>query len=288
MNAMTMKTRSRRLILGLSLLTPLSGLATAADLAVYKARPPAPVPVWSWTGFYGGANIGYGWDQRNVGLSIGTTDPATFGGFIDAFAASGSVPQSLSPSARGAVGGLQIGYNWQTSATWLFGVEADIQGAGIKGSETQARFPQFFDATSTSVEKKIEWFGTVRARLGVLPAPWLLLYATGGLAYGKTAISFNTVDRDFGCITDATLCATGSSSSVKVGWTAGGGIEALMWNNWTFKAEYLYVDLGSRSVDIPAFTVPLIFYTPSTDFREHIVRVGVNYHFNPGPVVAKY
>ena len=280
--------RKTALMLGAALLTQLSGLAFAADLPVYKARPPAPAPAWSWTGFYGGANVGYGWDQRDVGLSIGTTDPATFAGFLDDFRRSGSVPQSLSPSARGAVGGLQIGYNWQTNATWLFGLEADIQGVGIKGSDTQARFPQFFDATSTSVEKKIEWFGTVRARLGVLPAPWLLLYATGGLAYGKTGFSFNVTDPKSGCIADATLCATGSSSSVKVGWTAGGGIEAAMWNNWTFKAEYLYVDLGSRSVDIAAFTVPAIFYTPTTDFREHIVRVGVNYHFNAGPVVAKY
>jgi outer membrane immunogenic protein len=271
-------------LVGVALVAQLTGLATAADLAVYKARPPAPV--WSWTGFYGGANVGYGWDRRDVGLSFAATDPQ-LAPALAATLAAGSFPASLSPSADGLIGGLQIGYNWQIGTNWLFGFEADIQGSGIKGTASEARFPQFFDATSTTVEKKIDWFGTVRARLGVLATPTMLLYATGGLAYGKTEISFNTVDADFGCIPFGTLCANGTSSGVKVGWTAGGGVEAMMWNNWTFKAEYLYLDLGSRSVDIPSFTLPIIV-TPSTDFREHVVRVGVNYHFNAGPVVARY
>jgi len=279
------RVKKKTWLLGVALFAQLTALAAAADLPVYKVRPPAPV--WSWTGFYAGANVGYGWDQRDVGLALGTTDPATFGGFIDALAASGSVPQSLSPSARGAIGGLQIGYNWQVGSIWLFGLEADIQASGIKGSETRTQFPQFFDPTTSGVEKKLDWFGTLRIRFGVLATPSLLFYATGGLAYGKTEISFNTADA-FGCIPNGTLCANGTSSGVKVGWTVGGGIEALMWNNWTLKAEYLYLDLGSRSVDIPAFTIPAIVYTPSTDFREHVVRVGVNYHFNSGPVVARY
>jgi len=272
-------------LLGVALVAQLTGFASAADLAVYKARPSAPVPVWSWAGFYGGANVGYGWDRRDVGLALGTTDPALVG-FVQAAQDIGLYPRSYSPSAKGIIGGLQIGYSWQVGPNGLFGLEADVQGAGIKGSQAHTAFGQF-DTTTSGVEKKLDWFGTVRARLGVLATPSLLFYATGGLAYGKTEISFNTADADFGCIPNATLCANGSSSGVKVGWTAGGGIEAMIANAWSLKAEYLYLDLGSRSADIVASTAPVI-YTPSTEFREHIVRVGVNYHFNTGPVVAKY
>jgi outer membrane immunogenic protein len=59
--------------------------------------------------------------------------------------------------------------------------------------------------------------------------------------------------------------------------------------NWGVKVEYLYVDLGGRSMNIPAFTLPAIVLSASTPFREQIARVGLNYHFDwAGPVVAKY
>jgi outer membrane immunogenic protein len=274
-------------LMGGALLGLWSGVACAADLPAYKARPAAPAPVWSWTGFYGGANVGYGWDRKDVPLAVGTTDPA-LEAFLNDFRQAGGFPASLSPSADGVIGGVQIGYNWQPAANWLFGLETDFQGSGIKGSQARTVPVPLFDTSRYSAEKKLDWFGTVRARLGVLATPSFLLYATGGLAYGKTKISFNVVNIDSGCIPDATLCANGSSSGVKAGWTAGAGIEAMLASNWSFKAEYLYVDLGSRSADIPASTVPAIIYTPSTKFQQHIARVGVNYHFNAGPVVARY
>jgi outer membrane immunogenic protein len=139
--------------------------------------------------------------------------------------------------------------------------------------------PLFSDATSTSVTKSIDWFGTVRGRIGYLVSPQWLVYATGGLAYGETKIGFSHVDVTSGCIPQATICATGTSSEVRVGWTAGAGVEAMIAANWSFKAEYLYLDLGRHSANITAYTVPIVF-SPSTDFRQQIVRVGVNYHFN--------
>ena len=129
----------------------------------------------------------------------------------------------------------------------------------------------------------------VRGRIGLLPTQQLLLYVTGGLAYGQTKASFNTTDVPFGCIPNATICANGASSSVRAGWTVGAGAEAMLAPNWSVKAEYLYIDLGNRSLSVPAFTVPAIVFTTSTPFHEQIARVGLNYHFNwAGPVVAKY
>jgi outer membrane immunogenic protein len=264
------------------------GSAVAADLTpAYKAPVKAIAPIATWTGFYIGGNVGYGWDTGSTGLSARSTDPV-LAPALAAIQAAGSYPSSLRTSANGAIGGGQAGYNWQMSQ-WLFGLEADIQGAGIKGTAAQALAPALFDATSTSVSKSIDWFGTVRGRLGVLATPQWLLYATGGLAYGQTRTSFTTTDVPFGCIAAATICANGSSSSVRAGWTVGAGTEAMLGSNWSVKLEYLYVDLGRRSVDIPASTVPAIVFTTSTAFREQVVRVGLNYHFDVGgPVVARY
>lgn len=248
----------------------LGGTAVAADLTV-------AVPL-SWTGFYAGANIGYGWDSGSVRTTMRADDPAN-DGFVAAYVASGALPQSLSPSAHGFIGGAQIGYNWQTSENWVLGAEADLQASGINGSTTAIRFPTGFNTHSTTVSKRIGWFGTVRGRIGYLVTPQWLLYATAGLAYGDTKVKFSTSDVVDGCIVLGTVCAGGSSSSTRIGWTVGAGVETMLTKNWSVKAEYLYVDLGRKSATIAASTGPLSFRS-STKFHEHIIRVGLNYHFN--------
>jgi outer membrane immunogenic protein len=266
-----------------------SSAALAADLSpAYKAPVKALAPVWSWTGFYIGGNVGYGWDSGSTGISTASTDPA-LAPALAAIVGAGSFPAALSTSAKGVIGGGQIGYNWQVSPQWLIGLETDIQGSGIKGSASQTLSPPLFDMTSTTLTKAIDWFGTVRGRVGVLAAPQWLLYGTGGLAYGQTKSSFINTDLTTGCVAAATICANGASSSVRTGWTAGAGVEAMLAPSWSFKLEYLYVDLGRRSMNVAASTIPAILFTTSTAYRENIVRVGVNYHFNwAGPVVAKY
>jgi outer membrane immunogenic protein len=273
---------ARQLVLAgvLSTAVMAAGSAVAADLA-YKApvKAPAPAPYPTWTGFYLGGNVGYGWDASKSSSFGATTADPVFTAVLADLLAAGSYPSSLSPDAKGVIGGGQIGYNWQLSSPWLVGLEADIQGSDIKGSDTRTMFPVGFDVTTTSVTKSIDWFGTVRGRIGFLASPQWLLYATGGLAYGETKLRFNSVDVTLGCVA-LTLCGSGSSSSVKVGWTAGAGVEAMLAPNWSAKFEYLYVDLGSRSISVPTSTTPEISFNSSTDFREHIVRAGINYHFN--------
>ncbi len=269
----------------------ISAGAAAADLpAAYRppvkavVAPPAP----TWTGFYIGGNVGYGWDNRSSGISAASTDPA-LAPALAAILAAGSYPASLSPSAKGVIGGGQVGYNWQLASQGLIGLEADLQGSGIKGSVSQTLSPALFDTTSTGVTKSIDWFGTVRGRVGLLVTPQWLLYATGGFAYGQAKSGFTTTDLTGGCVPGGTLCATGASSSVRTGWTAGAGVEAMLTPNWSVKVEYLYVDLGASALSIPASTIPAIVFSTSTSFREQIARVGVNYHFDwAGPVVARY
>jgi outer membrane immunogenic protein len=255
--------------------------ASAADLA---ARPytKAPVmePIYNWTGFYIGGNVGYSWGRSS------DTSTLTNG--------AGAVLFTSADRANmdGVIGGGQIGYNWQVQ-NWVWGLEADIQGSGQKGSRAYlcptgvctppfgviAVFPG--PAVPVSLDQKLEWFGTVRGRVGVLATPQVLFYATGGLAYGnvKTQLSGGfpgvAVDQSF--------------SHTKVGYAVGGGIESPFdlfgWfgKNWTSKTEYLFVDLGRSTDSVSA--VPGLTFT--TRAQEHMLRTGLNYHFN-SPVVAKY
>jgi outer membrane immunogenic protein len=212
-----------------------------------------------WSGWYIGGNIGG---------SFGTaSDSATFAG----------VPVGGgSPRLDGVVGGGQIGYNWQANA-WVFGLEADIQGTSEDGSNSAsatAIIPGGPAATGTlNYSEKLPWFGTVRGRLGFLPAPNWLIYGTGGLAYGE--VDTNTT------LTSGALGVSNNFDTTRAGWTAGGGVEVLFARNWSAKVEYLYVDLGSFS---NTFT-GLGTFTPvtlSTHVTDNIVRAGLNYHFG-GP-----
>src|SRR5271155_4236849 len=103
----------------------LLGLSAAAVAAAPKKPPPPPPPppAWSWTGFYVGGNVGYGWGSSSVN--------ATFVDTAGIFLSTGST--TVHPD--GVIGGGQIGYNWQ-SGNWVPGFEADIQGSGQRGSGT--------------------------------------------------------------------------------------------------------------------------------------------------------
>jgi outer membrane immunogenic protein len=150
----------------------LAGGANAADLGrpVYKAPPPSPPPVWSWTGFYIGVN---------AGGSIGR-DPTSFSesgiGTV--------VTDALSPA--GFIGGGQLGYNYQFAPNWVAGIEGDFQGASQKDSGCIGLCggnPPIPSET-LNITQKVEWFATLRARLGYTNGDWLW-YVTGGGAWAQ-------------------------------------------------------------------------------------------------------
>jgi outer membrane immunogenic protein len=267
------------------------GSAFAADLPSTKAPPylpPPPPPMW--TGFYVGLNAGGTWSDSN---SVDTASFATIPGTAALFAnlASASVPVGQS---GGFIGGGQIGYNWQFSNNFVAGIEADIQGVAHSGNSGSAATAFFPVVTTLSSTKTLDYLGTVRGRLGYLVTPTLLAYGTGGLAYGGVSSSTTITQSAF-------VVPFGNSyssfSDTRAGWTAGGGVEWMFWPNWSAKAEYLYYDLGnvnysgslSLAVGLPGLTYAIPQST--TRFNGHIVRAGVNYHFNwgaPAPVVAAY
>jgi outer membrane immunogenic protein len=205
---------------------------------------------------------------------------------------------------NGAIGGVQVGYNWQ-AGNYLAGIEADFQGSGQRGT-TSFNIPfQVFGFVGAPadgfVTERMPWFGTVRGRVGYV-ADRLLLFATGGVAYGR--VETNSLAQANGlpflsCL--STLCPIWniSESTTKIGWTVGGGAEWALDGKWSAKIEYLFVDLGSFNAAFAGF--PVCVGVAGGCFEEaagrgsinsritdNIVRVGLNYRFSPAPVVAKY
>lgn len=297
-----------RLALGtlaaLALSAPAS--AIAADLPV-KARPMPVAVVYNWTGFYVGGNVGYSWGRDPYEVagtsSVRTRQFRAFGLpaetlISDVTVAGPAFASSGTANIDGAVAGGQAGYNWQSNM-WVFGLETDFQWTGQRGSTSFCLIAGCpVGSFTANADYKLQWFGTFRGRAGWLVDPRVLLYVTGGLAYGQFKADYTS-----GVV--GLPLGVASTSTTRAGWTFGGGIEAALSNNWTVKAEYLYVDLGSSasgalggatSTVLP--NVPQQGFTTVVDttfagaattrLRDNIVRIGINYHFVPDAVVARY
>jgi len=299
--------------------------ALAADMAPrYTKAPVAVAIVYDWTGFYIGGNAGYSWgrgttDQTDTTTATsvtrlfrGTTPPlneiigpSIFNDPTGIFPQTTTTTLASGTSNRanvdGFIGGGQFGYNWQRDK-WLAGLEADFQGSGERGSVISCNVVGCpVGSTVGSANYRLRWFGTARGRVGFLPTERLVLYATGGLAYGQ-------IDVDYTSGINGSPLTAASVRTTRVGYVVGAGAEAAIDNNWSIKGEYLFMDLGSFSSNLGtgalATTSTTTLFTPTgpttvttttsstsatvrSRFSDHIFRVGVNYRFG-GPVVAKY
>src|SRR5262249_2688253 len=146
-------------------------------------------------------------------------------------------------SPAGVVGGGQAGFNWQAAPFWVLGIEADLQASGQRDDLTCIQncltATAFTSPNGTRVEQGLNRFGTLRGRAGWTNGP-ALFYLTGGLAFGELQTDVTTQQQV------GTPVLFGFSDT-KTGWTVGGGLEYRLAGNWTAKAEYLYMDLGSLS-----------------------------------------
>jgi outer membrane immunogenic protein len=280
--------------LAVSALLVVASLSTAiaADMPL-KAAPSPPVPAYSWTGFYIGGT---------AGGAFGSFDPSTstasenYLGPTGLPAVNAAGPQSIKPT--GFTGGFETGYNWQVS-NFVIGFEGDVEYLGLKGNAATSGtysccagtiFTVFSNASTT-------WLATARARAGIAANDWLF-FATGGAAFTNIKANFGFSD-NCGVLAD---CSGGASpngaeaaafSSTKTGYAVGGGVEKAIGQNWTIKAEYLYVGFGtvtgtgvlSGSNGVGGIATQLM--THSYDLKANIVRLGINYKFG-GPVGARY
>lgn len=258
--------------------------AMAADIAL-KA-PPAPPPLFNWTGFYAGVHAGYGTGDGNAASVDPSALLALFPGVNNA-TSTASAPFTLGVGQSGWLGGLQAGYNWQAGHV-VAGVEADISVSGIRGraSGAYALRPVFlvgdFDnyTGAVTVTQDIDYLGTLRGRLGYASNNWLL-YATGGLAWAHVKAS---LDSSHARLTNNLIIAGfpgaldghTSASGYNLGYAVGGGGEWSFAPRWSLKAEYLYLNLGRQlSLSIPGTSLP------ASDIELHTFRVGVNRQFAP-------
>jgi len=286
----TLETSMKRL--GLAMIAVVgSAPVWAADLPrpqpVYKAPVIAPAPTWA--GFYAGGNVGYGWDPASAAFNPSTyvsTIMAPFGGWVDTGPDSGPVALAVHP--KGWLGGGQFGYNWQQNSL-VYGLEADIDWSGIKDSTSA---PWSVNGTVggdaagltgfVGLQQQLDYFGTVRGRIG-----WahdsLLIYGTGGLAWGHVKTTFNTfgitpANLGFSPAQMAALQGGGyaSTSGLRAGFAVGAGFEWMVAHNWSVKAEYLYVDLlGGDTLTIPGGVAN------GGDLPVQVARVGFNYFIRP-------
>jgi outer membrane immunogenic protein len=205
----------------------------------------APGPVTVWSGFYAGVNGGGGWSQDKLGYVPG---------FFD----------GVMPS--GAFGGGQVGYNWQGPRSFspftgygslVLGVEADLQGSDFEKRSV--------DTLGDSFKAQLDYFGTLRARIG-FATDRALFYTTGGFAYG-------------GIRNDANIAGLGNFSvnTTAAGYVLGGGIETMVSPAWSMKLEYQYLNFGSNDLTNPVHGTFSSHGGRVEDDDFHTFRLGFNY-----------
>ena len=257
----------RSLLLASVGLAAFGGAALAADLPS-RAAPPVyvpPAPIFTWTGVYVGAQIGYAWGSANTQLGD------SFGN-VTAFSVNNS----------GVIGGAHVGYNLQLGQ-FVVGLEGSIDGSSLNKTVSGSHYVQDFGPVWTSVGGNMSVQGSIRGRLGY-SFDRVLAYATGGLALAGVS----------GNIT--TPWGYDSSSTTRVGWTVGGGLEYAVTNNWSIRAEYRYSQFGTSNIYATnSYTLPVLSAIGAFGRRtiyENQAQVGFSYKFDmappPAPVVAKY
>ena len=224
----------KKLFLIMSPILALSAMATTTFAADQSVAP-------GWDGFYLGGNIGYGHETWG------------FHYYDNQIPAGGT----KTVSDGNLIGGLQAGYNWQTESI-VYGLEADLQASSLK-SDQQGGFN--FDSCGC-FNVAMGSFGTVRARVGALISPDVLIYGTGGLIVGD--LSYSAADSN----------PIGADRHLALGWTAGGGAEFKVSENTSVKLEGLYYNFGS-----PYFNLADTNFNTNLDVNGYIARVGFNVHF---------
>jgi outer membrane immunogenic protein len=241
-------------------------------------------PIYSWTGFYAGANAGWHWGKDSI-----TTTTEPFGGFgvKGASGIDSASPGTVTPS--GAAAGGQVGFNWQLYHT-LIGIEADADWLGGSASRTvgpgipnsNAAHTLLNSADTMLNSTKATFLATVRPRVGVV-FDNSLLYVTGGLAI----VTLKTTDT-MGHLGN-TVFTTASSTVTRATWTIGAGWEFAFLPNWTAKIEYLYLRVRPINTIIPSspggFPDDILVVHK---YEDNIIRAGLNWRFGYVPVVTTY
>jgi outer membrane immunogenic protein len=253
----------------------------AADL--HSRTPYAPPdPVFTWTGIYLGGQIGYAWTQNNNYIeSVGHSVLGNV--FYDSYS-----PQT---NAHGPIGGAHLGYNLQVNQ-WLLGLEGDLEDSNLGKTTSFSDYSNYYqDHIPTTVQSSLGLQSSIRGRAGIV-FDHVLFYGTGGAAFGDSA---NQITTNYpGCIRTFTHnCLFGvgpfighdSFSQIRVGWTAGSGIELAITRNWSARAEYRFTQFGNNTsylanVYPAAYAGEYVNASWRRDLNENRVEIGFSYKFD--------
>jgi outer membrane immunogenic protein len=248
----------KKILGGLALSVFLAAPVMAADMPVKAA--PAPLPtIYSWTGCYIGGHVAVAWGRKKVN-DLTPLGISNFDHDLDGFG-----------------GGGQVGCNVWQSDRWVLGIEAQATWIDM---DNEVRNNQTFGVGGFRTDADI--IGSIAGRLGYAAGSngQVLFFVKGGAAF---------IHEKFG----AYLAAPGptlfsSDNDLRWGWMVGGGAEAVLWGNWTWKGEYNYSNFGTRNVEICNGGLCDTF---SVKQHVHLVKFGLNYRFTSwgaGPLVARY
>jgi len=254
-----------------------------ASVMPVKVKAPRPfIAPTNWTGFYAGV-IG--------GADYGRTDVTVLT----------AAPQKERPWVTGGLGGIEVGYNKQLPNNWVLGVEGDIVATNTHGSRNLPPVPGTLPPAvptpnTIEVSDSTNWIGTVAGKVGYAYER-TLYYVKGGVAFENSKVAATCFDPAAvpACVNGFVvppalfvpgLAANGASiwkTQTRVGWTAGFGTEFDLGKGWSAKSEIDLLDFG-RNTGVGSNGVLQL-----SDWNYLWQgKIGVNYRFNPGPVIAKY
>ena len=274
-------------VAGVAVAALVAAPARAADYPI-EARPYTPlygapsIIALNWTGCYLGGHFGGSFIDKKIG-QFAVQSPSVFG-FSPSFAVSDN---STDLNSTGILGGGQVGCNLQFAANWVVGIEADASGANPQGGGSGQRtetLPGIITTASLtgSASARTDFIATATGRLGYTfgRLGQGMVYAKGGTAWADDKYQFNG---QVSCSPVPCALATivtpfnFSASETRVGWTVGAGVEWAMWENWSVKLEYDYLDFGNRAI---TFNDPVLgAATVNISQRISEVKLGVNYRF---------
>jgi outer membrane immunogenic protein len=228
-----------------------SNAVFAADLPTKKGPPPAPQPApYSWTGFYGGLEGGYGWGQENDNFSAATGYPLDHIGI------------------SGAIGGVDVGYD-QQFGTFVVGVGANLEASGLSGKKSYGFFDEGNGISSLSVRNT--WQAALLGRAGVA-FDRLLVYGAAGVAFADDREKSTIIDPGY------PLAAYGDQTKTLVGWTIGLGADYAVDAHWILTSELRYASFGRGNYSITD-TLGAGTVNYKAGFDETLLQVGIRYKF---------
>jgi outer membrane immunogenic protein len=238
-------------------------LGTPAPAPVYTKAP--PLQIFSWSGFYIGADVGGAWARQDV-----TSSPSV---------ATNQAPSAATLNGSSVLAGAYAGYNWQVAPSWVVGLEGDFSWTHLNDSATAPNL--FADGTpvgsgGVTWSHDVKWLATARARLGYTIMPTTLVYATGGAAWAGT--DYAATDAFAGGCPNCDVASP--FSTTHMGWVAGAGLEWAFNRNWLVRAEYLYyrIEDASATATFPTNSSSVVNFNWA-DLSIQTARVGLAYKF---------